>query len=172
MQTYTCPSCGEIMERDLSLFMDHTDRHIVDEVKKQHPAWITQDGYCPKCLDYFKRAMRDPETLARAEFLETTNIGPEGIRLRLALGVAGIGAGILTLLWLDSTGSPPIAWLILFPLFFAGCLGFLQARKKVCVVIAQKQTPAMRRAALRILVNAMILSALLTAGGFMYGQRG
>jgi len=35
MQIYTCPTCGEQMDRDLLLFMKHTDRHIQDEIQKK-----------------------------------------------------------------------------------------------------------------------------------------
>lgn len=35
MQIYTCPTCGQEMERDLLLFMKHTDQHIQDEMKKK-----------------------------------------------------------------------------------------------------------------------------------------
>ena len=30
MPTYTCPTCNETMERDLVLFIKHTDVHIED----------------------------------------------------------------------------------------------------------------------------------------------
>jgi hypothetical protein len=57
MQQYICPTCGQAMERDLLVFIAHTDQHIVDEIKKRHPEWITKDGFCLKCLEYFKKAM-------------------------------------------------------------------------------------------------------------------
>ena len=155
------------MERDLSLFMDHTDKHIVDEVKRLHPSWITEDGFCPKCLEYFKRAVRDQGTVAAAEALVETNIGPEEIRQRLALGMLGFGFAVLVLFWLETHVVPRITKLVLFPLLFAGFLGVFQARKKFCVVIAQKQTIAMRKRASKILILSFILAALLTAGSFL-----
>ena len=36
MQIYTCPTCGEEMDRDLLLFMQHTDRHIQEEIRKKN----------------------------------------------------------------------------------------------------------------------------------------
>ena len=171
MSVYTCPTCGEKMERDLSLFMDHTDRHIIDEVKRLHPKWITEDGYCPKCLDYFKRAMKDQGTVSAAGAREGTNIGPEEIRQRLILGAMGFGASFMAWFWLHEAGAPKIARLALFPLFFAGCLGLFQAQKKLCVVIAQKQHEAMRRRASRILIITAVVSALLTAGSIFLNNR-
>ena len=166
MAVYTCPTCGEKMERDLSLFMDHTDKHIVDEVKKLHPNWLTADGYCPKCLDYFKRAMRDPETAGAAGALESANIGPAEIRQRVVLGMMGFAAAAALWLWLQHSAAPRSARLFLFPFLFMGFLGFRQAQNKLCVVIAQKQSEKMRRRASRILIFAVMLSALLTALSF------
>jgi hypothetical protein len=57
MQYYTCSVCGAKVERELLVYMKHTDRHIIDEIKKKHPDWATSDGLCAKCADYYKKAM-------------------------------------------------------------------------------------------------------------------
>ena len=57
MNTYTCPTCNEKIERDLIVFMKHTDEHIIEAIRKSHPEWVSDKGICGKCLDYFKRAM-------------------------------------------------------------------------------------------------------------------
>jgi hypothetical protein len=155
------------MERDLSLFMEHTDKHIADEVMKRHPNWVTKEGFCPKCLEYFKKAMRDPEAVAAAESLETTNISPKEVRQRFVVGAIGFGLAAIAFYWLRAAGAPSAARLILFPLFFIGFLGVLQARRKLCVIIAQKQAAAMRLRALKILCLAAILAALFTAGSLL-----
>ena len=157
MAIYTCPTCGEKMERDLSLFMDHTDKHIVDEVKKLHPAWITDDGFCAKCLDYYKRARLG----------EAPNLDAAGARQRLALGMLGFGFAVLVSFWFLTNPVPRGVRLALFPLLFAGFLGIFQSRQKFCVVIAQKQTDAIRRRASKTLSLVAALSALLTAVVFM-----
>ncbi len=46
-RTYTCPTFGETMERDLMAFLKHTDRHIIDAIKEDHPDWVEADGACP-----------------------------------------------------------------------------------------------------------------------------
>ena len=135
MQTYTCPTCGEVMQRDLTIFTEHTDRHIVDELKKHRPAWITEEGYCPKCLDFFKRSIQDP---ASAEALDAVNIGPREVRKRYVLAAIGLGTGLLMLFALRSSTLPRIWRLFIFLPFFAGALGFFQAKKRLCVVYAQK----------------------------------
>ena len=150
---YTCPTCGEKMERDLSLFMDHTDKHIVDEVKKMHPSWVTEDGFCADCLEYYKKARLG----------EAPNMNPKEVRQRLALGVFGFGGAALLWFCLQTLQVPREARLALFVFFFAGILGVIQAKKKFCVVIAQKQVAAMRRRALKILLVSIALAAFLTA---------
>jgi len=55
---YTCPVCEEKIERELPVFMDHTERHIVDEIKKKHPEWVGGDGICKKCLEYYKNSIK------------------------------------------------------------------------------------------------------------------
>ena len=179
MQIYTCPTCGVEMERDLTLFTDHTDRHIVDEIKKRRPAWVTQDGYCPKCLDYFKKAIRNPETAASAEALETINIGPREVQKRFVLAAVGLGAGLLMLFGFKMAGLPKIWRVFIFLPFFAGALGFLQAKKKLCVVYAQKslrnmdkgeeaisspaEADAIRRKAVRLWALSALSAVLLSA---------
>lgn len=161
MQTYTCPTCGEKMERDLSIFMEHTDRHIVDELKKKNPAWITPDGFCAKCLEHYKMARQG---------VDTANLDSAGVWQRVVVGGVGFGAAALAWFWIGSAQAPRMARLVLFPLFFLGLLGFLQARKKLCVVIAQRQSEAMRRQASKILILSAILSALLTVAAFLYSN--
>ena len=51
---YQCAACGTIMSGDLLVYVDHTEKHIVDLVKHDHPDWVEKDGLCQKCLEYYK----------------------------------------------------------------------------------------------------------------------
>ena len=46
-RTYTGPTCGETMERDLMAFLKHTDQPILDAIKEDNPDWVEDDGRCP-----------------------------------------------------------------------------------------------------------------------------
>lgn len=58
MQAYKCPTCGERIERNLLLFIKHTDQHILEEIKKKNPQWVTKDGFCHNCLDFYKKNIK------------------------------------------------------------------------------------------------------------------
>ncbi len=158
MAVYTCPTCGEKMERDLTLFMDHTDAHIVEEVKKLHPTWITDDGFCAKCLDYYKKARLG----------EATNLDSAGVKRRYVLGIVGFGGAAATWFWLNGAQAPRETKWILFPLFFMGLLGLIQAQNKFCVVIAQQQAEAMRRRAFKMLLLVAGLAIVLTVVAYYF----
>lgn len=58
---YICPTCGEPVERDLLVFLHHTDRHIIDALKELHPEWVEEDGESPKVLDFYRAQLgHDP----------------------------------------------------------------------------------------------------------------
>jgi hypothetical protein len=56
--TYTCPVCGEKVKRDLMAFVDHTEAHIVEEIKKKHPEWVEKDGMCARCIEHYRDEMK------------------------------------------------------------------------------------------------------------------
>lgn len=55
---YTCTVCGEKVEDNLITFKEHTDEHIIDVIKQEHPQWVEQDGICTKCLDYYRKEIK------------------------------------------------------------------------------------------------------------------
>ena len=54
---YVCPVCGEHLPRDILVVIPHTEKHIVDEIKKKHPEWIESNGVCNKCYEHYKKEM-------------------------------------------------------------------------------------------------------------------
>ena len=55
---YTCSLCGKEVQKDLLLFIDHTNKHIIDEIKKKHPDWVDDEGVCKPCEEYFERQLK------------------------------------------------------------------------------------------------------------------
>ncbi len=51
---YQCSVCKQKVEGDLIYFKDHTEKHIVDLVKHDHPEWTEKNGVCKQCYDYYR----------------------------------------------------------------------------------------------------------------------
>jgi len=54
---YVCPVCGAKLSRELTAIIPHTEKHIINEIKKKNPHWAEKDGACRKCYDYYKKQM-------------------------------------------------------------------------------------------------------------------
>jgi hypothetical protein len=51
---FVCPTCGESIPRELMVIIPHTEKHIIEEIKKEKPDWVEADGICKKCYNYYK----------------------------------------------------------------------------------------------------------------------
>ena len=51
---YNCSVCQKIVEGDMVVYMDHTQDHIIDLVKRDHPQWVEANGICKPCYEYYK----------------------------------------------------------------------------------------------------------------------
>ena len=54
---YKCPVCSEEMTREITTFLDHTNQHIFDVVKGDHPEWVSEDKSCETCEDYYQQQL-------------------------------------------------------------------------------------------------------------------
>lgn len=52
--SYTCSVCNQQITGDLVYFKEHTDKHIIDLVKHDHPEWVDTQGLCPQCFEYYR----------------------------------------------------------------------------------------------------------------------
>ncbi len=55
---YQCNVCGARVGADMIVYLDHTEKHVIDLVKHDHPEWIEQNGICQKCLEYYQGELR------------------------------------------------------------------------------------------------------------------
>lgn len=159
------------MERDLLLFIGHTDAHILQELKKRHPEWITHEGYCQKCLDHFRAAMRGEAVVA--------NIAGRQVSRRQMLAVLSLLGGAVLFFGLIRYDTPRVYRLSLFLPFYAAALCFFQVQKNHCVVLGMKgarnmdhgeeivtnpsEKASLLREARKILLRSFILAVLATA---------
>jgi len=54
---FVCPTCREEIPRDLLVIVPHTENHIVEVIKKQHPDWVESSGICKKCYEHYKQQL-------------------------------------------------------------------------------------------------------------------
>lgn len=58
---YLCAVCGESIERDLLTFLRHTEHHILEALKEQHPDWVEGTGRNSQLLDVYRAQLgHDP----------------------------------------------------------------------------------------------------------------
>ena len=55
---YQCSLCKQKITGDMITYVNHTEKHIIDLVKTDHPDWIEQSGICTKCLEYYRAELK------------------------------------------------------------------------------------------------------------------
>lgn len=166
---YRCPLCDRELRRDLILFLDHTNQHVIDRIKLAHPEWVTEDGACKPCVAYYE------SELAGA----ATNLGPLEVRKRVIQGTLALSLGVLAAIYLKLSEMPRGLRLGLFVPFFLGMFALIQAREKTCSILAERESKNMDSGTMpvendalakglkekgrRILLKSVLLAALTTA---------
>jgi len=54
---YRCSVCGQKVTGDTLVYIDHTEGHIFEEIKAQHPDWEEGNGLCSKCEAYYRKQL-------------------------------------------------------------------------------------------------------------------
>ena len=176
MASYQCPMCGRNMDRNLILFLDHTNQHVIDQIKKKYPEWVAEDGICKPCADYY--------TLQLQGELSELNIGPDERRKRFVMGIAMLALSAILALILMLNHSAHSWRLLLFLPFFLGMLGLIQDREKTCVLLAELGVQNMdsgekkideitianelKKRGRKILAKSVFSAALVTAVLFLF----
>ncbi len=55
---YQCDLCGQKVSGDMIVYVDHTQKHVIDLVKYDHPEWVETSGVCRKCLEYYQNEIK------------------------------------------------------------------------------------------------------------------
>lgn len=130
MSSYRCPLCLKEMPRDLVVYLDHTQQHIIDRIKQEHPEWIEVDGVCKPCTEYFRMQISGG--------IAGGNIGPNERQKRFVMGIGMLIFSLLLVFLMQRLGVNQGMRLFLFvPVFFA-MLGLIQAREKTCALLAER----------------------------------
>ncbi len=54
---YICSVCSQRVPGDMVLYIDHTQKHIMDLIKHDHPDWGGEDGVCKPCVEYYQKEL-------------------------------------------------------------------------------------------------------------------
>lgn len=152
---YKCPVCNKKVPHDLAVYLDHTNQHIVEEIKKVHPDWVSSDGTCKPCREYYERQLSGE--------MDDINIGPAETRKRLYSGVILLVVSAAFSLWLILGHPHPLSYaLFLLPLWL-GITAVTEARMRTCSLLAEKGVRNMDTGNRKI-VKGEILRALKKRG--------
>ena len=121
------------MDRDLVLFLDHTNQHVINQIKLSHPEWVAENGACKPCSAYYETQ------ISGAGF----NIGPAERRKRWILGFFSLAVSFSGAIYLKTSQMPHMLQLGLFAPFFLGFFGVIQAREKTCSLLAEMESKNM-----------------------------
>lgn len=126
---YNCPICGSKTPRDLAVYLDHANTHIIDEIKKKHPQWVADDGTCTPCMNYYKQQLSGESA--------GINMGPKEIKKRFLSGIFSLTAAAAMMVSLFLMRDVPgFLFTVLFILLWTGFFGLLQARTRTCALLA------------------------------------
>ncbi len=50
-----CPICGGALRPESTELHTLAEEWVIEQIKKDHPNWVREDGACPKCLDFYMK---------------------------------------------------------------------------------------------------------------------
>lgn len=55
---YQCSVCGAKISADMLIYREHTNQHVIELIKTDHPDWAESDGVCKKCVEYYESELK------------------------------------------------------------------------------------------------------------------
>ena len=55
---YRCSVCNQKVGSDMLVYLDHTEKHVLELVKTDHPDWVESSGICQKCVEYYRSELK------------------------------------------------------------------------------------------------------------------
>ena len=53
--TVRCPICGEDVPTEAVVLHSLAESYTIEQIRKDHPEWVEEDGACPKCLEFYDK---------------------------------------------------------------------------------------------------------------------
>lgn len=58
---YKCQLCDREIDDFASIAHIKAEEYLIDLIKKDHPEWTLDDKTCHKCIDYYRKLVKETE---------------------------------------------------------------------------------------------------------------
>jgi hypothetical protein len=58
---YRCQICEREIDEFAGIAHIKAEEYLVELIRKNHPEWQEDKGTCPKCLEYYRKLVKDAE---------------------------------------------------------------------------------------------------------------
>jgi len=58
---YKCQICDREIDDYASLAHIKAEEYLIDLIKRDHPEWKEKNGTCKKCIEYYKKLVKETE---------------------------------------------------------------------------------------------------------------
>ncbi|MDI6606723.1 MAG: hypothetical protein QME65_06255 [Candidatus Omnitrophota bacterium] len=59
--TYKCQICGREIDEFASIAHIKAEEYLIELIKRDHPEWKKEHDTCHKCVDYYRKLVKDAE---------------------------------------------------------------------------------------------------------------
>jgi len=58
---YKCQICQKMIDEDHALVHIKTEEYLINLIKKDHPQWQDEGATCRKCIEYYRKLIKQAE---------------------------------------------------------------------------------------------------------------
>ena len=58
---YRCPICDREIDDFASLAHAKAEEYLIELIKRDHPEWKKEDKTCQKCVEYYRKLVKENE---------------------------------------------------------------------------------------------------------------
>ncbi|MFH0762353.1 MAG: hypothetical protein V1925_00490 [Candidatus Omnitrophota bacterium] len=59
--TYKCQICGREIDEFVSIAHAKAEEYLIELIKRDHPEWNKEHDTCHKCVEYYRRLVKETE---------------------------------------------------------------------------------------------------------------
>lgn len=58
---YQCHICGREIDEAAGLAHVKAEEYLIELIRRDHPEWLEEKNSCHKCIDYYRRLVKETE---------------------------------------------------------------------------------------------------------------